>query len=524
MATRVQLRRGTASAWTAANPVLALGEPGLETGTQKVKYGDGSSTWTALPYAAGGAALTTEQVAQLSAVSGKADAAAVEQLAATVSAKASQSALTTAVSDLSAQIAASVDPTELAAALTAALDSTDLSTTQVTQVSQAISTAVGNLPAPEVGDGTITGTKLATAVKAVVDSAVRYVGGVAVKPNGDPLPLGGTTPAPVGITPITTSPRTQVAADLGATLLPSIGGDVTVRLPGSSLSLADYPVGGATTYLRGSGILTVEPEQGTLLTPAVRDVSTLARDYGGNDYVVPYATTATGDRLFLVTSRSAALATWPGKEAWTLLTQPFDGMTSGGPGDASSYLWMLTSAVTGNLAGQTETFTAAGGGNDGRPAAFAMFSVSGLSSAPVAAYVQTNGGYDGGTSPAATAPSGAGGILDIAIAYSSEESANYTAPAGTTLMASVRAGGAGPFARLGVARSNSPVAGGATAPALTWGGGGFGGGLRLLLAPGGSGPDIVSPNNARRLVLPGTSVTALREALGRWRLIGGVEV
>jgi len=54
MAQRIQLRRGTAAEWTAANPVLAVGEPGVETDTGKQKFGNGTSAWTALPYASKG--------------------------------------------------------------------------------------------------------------------------------------------------------------------------------------------------------------------------------------------------------------------------------------------------------------------------------------------------------------------------------------------------------------------------------------------------------------------------------------
>lgn len=48
--TIIRLRRGTAAQWTAANPVLANGEAGVETDTLKMKIGNGSSTWTALAY------------------------------------------------------------------------------------------------------------------------------------------------------------------------------------------------------------------------------------------------------------------------------------------------------------------------------------------------------------------------------------------------------------------------------------------------------------------------------------------
>ena len=50
MAVRFQLRRDTAANWTATNPVLALGEPGVETDTFKVKVGDGTTAWNGLDY------------------------------------------------------------------------------------------------------------------------------------------------------------------------------------------------------------------------------------------------------------------------------------------------------------------------------------------------------------------------------------------------------------------------------------------------------------------------------------------
>ncbi len=54
MTTRIKLRRDTAANWTANNPILAAGEPGLETDTGKTKYGDGTTAWTSLGYATGG--------------------------------------------------------------------------------------------------------------------------------------------------------------------------------------------------------------------------------------------------------------------------------------------------------------------------------------------------------------------------------------------------------------------------------------------------------------------------------------
>ena len=50
MTTRIKLRRDTAANWTSVNPVLSQGEPGLETDTSKVKYGDGTTAWNDLDY------------------------------------------------------------------------------------------------------------------------------------------------------------------------------------------------------------------------------------------------------------------------------------------------------------------------------------------------------------------------------------------------------------------------------------------------------------------------------------------
>lgn len=54
----IQLRGGTTAQWTIANPILAAREPGLETDTGKVKYGNGTDDWADLPYASGGSGET----------------------------------------------------------------------------------------------------------------------------------------------------------------------------------------------------------------------------------------------------------------------------------------------------------------------------------------------------------------------------------------------------------------------------------------------------------------------------------
>lgn len=46
----IQVKRGTAAAWTSANTVLAAGEVAFETDTKKIKIGDGSTAWNSLGY------------------------------------------------------------------------------------------------------------------------------------------------------------------------------------------------------------------------------------------------------------------------------------------------------------------------------------------------------------------------------------------------------------------------------------------------------------------------------------------
>ena len=49
----IQIKRGTAAEWNAANPILALAELGLETDTNKMKAGDGVTAWSGLTYMTG---------------------------------------------------------------------------------------------------------------------------------------------------------------------------------------------------------------------------------------------------------------------------------------------------------------------------------------------------------------------------------------------------------------------------------------------------------------------------------------
>lgn len=47
---RIQVRRGTSTNWTSVDPILAGGELGFETDTNKIKVGDGTTSWSSLSY------------------------------------------------------------------------------------------------------------------------------------------------------------------------------------------------------------------------------------------------------------------------------------------------------------------------------------------------------------------------------------------------------------------------------------------------------------------------------------------
>jgi hypothetical protein len=47
---QLQFRRGTATEWSNANTLLAAGELAIETNTQNIKIGDGTTSWNSLSY------------------------------------------------------------------------------------------------------------------------------------------------------------------------------------------------------------------------------------------------------------------------------------------------------------------------------------------------------------------------------------------------------------------------------------------------------------------------------------------
>lgn len=72
--TKIKLRNDTSANWISKNPILLLGELGLETDTRKIKVGDGVSTWNTLNYSDAQNANTANKLATTRIISITGDA------------------------------------------------------------------------------------------------------------------------------------------------------------------------------------------------------------------------------------------------------------------------------------------------------------------------------------------------------------------------------------------------------------------------------------------------------------------
>jgi hypothetical protein len=89
---RIVIRRDTAAAWTAANPVLLNGEWGYETDARKLKIGDGVTVWSALSYYATSTSADAAATSAAAAAASAASAATSATSAATQATNAAASA------------------------------------------------------------------------------------------------------------------------------------------------------------------------------------------------------------------------------------------------------------------------------------------------------------------------------------------------------------------------------------------------------------------------------------------------
>jgi hypothetical protein len=72
---QIQIRRGTASGWSTANPVLTSGEPGFVTDLNRLKIGDGTTAWNNLRYVSPTIALNEDISSTGSFIAGSGSAA-----------------------------------------------------------------------------------------------------------------------------------------------------------------------------------------------------------------------------------------------------------------------------------------------------------------------------------------------------------------------------------------------------------------------------------------------------------------
>ncbi len=120
MAINIQLRRGTASEWSTANPTLAVAEFGLETDTNLFKIGNGSDAWNALAYGglegpagvvAATSPITYDSGTQTVAIDQTAIAVNASQVAITVSDKADNYTVLTSDKNSLIRVTAETDKT-----------------------------------------------------------------------------------------------------------------------------------------------------------------------------------------------------------------------------------------------------------------------------------------------------------------------------------------------------------------------------------------------------------------------------
>ena len=150
MAVQIQLRNDTATNWTSSNPVLAVGELGIESDTDQFKIGNGSTAWVSLAY--GGIVGPTGAAGVASATSPLAYDAGTKTVSIDLSSYDTSSEVDTKVAALIDSAPATLDTlNELAAALG---DDANFATT----VTDSIATKVSKT------DGTVTTATEASAV------------------------------------------------------------------------------------------------------------------------------------------------------------------------------------------------------------------------------------------------------------------------------------------------------------------------------------------------------------------------
>jgi hypothetical protein len=258
MAHRIQLRRGTASQWTSANPVLAVGEPGVETDTGKVKYGDGSTAWTSLPYG-GGPSAVSSVVGQTGTVTGT-QIVADSTVAAALNAKASLASPALTGTPTAPTPTAGTNTTQIAT--TAFVSTAVAGVSGGTQFTSVLGKTTGTVTGSDViADSTVT-TALAGKAQVLTRTAVKTSAYTAAA--GDFVPVDTTAGAVTVTLPTTPADKSRLGVKhiiQGSTNTVTVacgGSDVLNKAAGSTSATLTLANQGATfEYQASTGIWSV---------------------------------------------------------------------------------------------------------------------------------------------------------------------------------------------------------------------------------------------------------------------------
>jgi hypothetical protein len=250
MSTRMQQRKGTAEQWTSINPILASGELGWESDTNKFKMGDGVNSWANLGYFIDQTTLNTSlgdyvEIASL----GTANNAAT--LDGTANVPASQ--------------LGNVDFTGYATETYADTAESDAVSTANSYTDSAVAALVDSSPA-----ALDTLNELAAALGDDADFATTVTNSIAAKADAshthaisDVTSLQTTLDAKASLTPSVnakTSGYTLTAADKGEVITAS--GTFSITVPGSVFSAGDR----VDIVNIGTGVITISGSGATILS------------------------------------------------------------------------------------------------------------------------------------------------------------------------------------------------------------------------------------------------------------------
>jgi hypothetical protein len=265
MAVQIQIRRGTAAAWTAADPTLAAGEFAIETDTDKYKIGDGSTAWTSLGYSSlpsGSATLASPTFTGVPAAPTASANTNTTQVATTAF-------VMTEVGDYAPLASPALTGNPVAPTQSSGNNSTRIATT-------AYADAAGGTPTDiTVADTTDTSCSVALFESATGDLAPKSDAGLTYNAGTGTLnavtSLGGFTgPSILTIPSNTAASMTLDASQAGAFVRINIVANNTVTVPPNSA--VAFPIGtqiifmvlnsGVTTFVAGSGV-TIYSQNGT---------------------------------------------------------------------------------------------------------------------------------------------------------------------------------------------------------------------------------------------------------------------